>query len=62
MTSSNYSLVFPELFSESENEKVYSFVVNDDFWNEKLLDLYIRVSSNLTYQNIKVSDTGLLFA
>jgi hypothetical protein len=53
--------VFPVLFSESENEKVYSFVVNDDFWNEKLLDLYIRVSSNLTYQNIKVSDTGMLF-
>lgn len=45
----------PILSSESENEKVYSFDVNDDFWNGKLFDIHIFVSSNLTYQNIKVS-------
>lgn len=53
--SSNDSFVLPILSSESENEKNYSFDVNDNFWNEKLFDFYILVSSNITYQNIKVS-------
>lgn len=56
VTSSNDSFVLPILSSESENQKIYSFDVNDSFWNEKFFDFYIIVSSNITYQNIKVSE------
>lgn len=56
VTSSNDSFVLPILSSESENKKIYLFDVNDNFWNEKLFDFYIIVSSNITYQNIKVSE------
>lgn len=54
VTSSNDSCVLPILLSESQNEKVYSFDVNDNFWNAQRFDIHILVSSNLTYQNIKV--------
>lgn len=54
VTSSNDSFVLPILFDESQNEKVYSFDVSDNFWNDQRCDTYIIVSSNLTHQNIKI--------
>lgn len=49
--------MLPILSNESENEKVYSFDVNNEFWNGQDSDTYILVSSDLTYQNIKVCNT-----
>lgn len=54
VTSSNDSCVLPILLNESQNEKVYSFDVDDSFWNGQRFDIHILVSSNLTYQNIKI--------
>ncbi|VVC36046.1 Invasin/intimin cell-adhesion fragments,Bacterial Ig-like, group 2 [Cinara cedri] len=54
VTSSNDSLVLPILSSENENEKVYLFNVNDDFWNAKHFNLHIFVTSNLTDQTVKI--------
>lgn len=61
VTSSNDSFVLPMLSSESENEKVYSFDVDNDFWINKHLKLHIIVSSNITNQNIKVCLVILMY-
>jgi len=53
--------VHPILLNDSQNEKVYSFDVNDNFWNGQLFDIHILVSSNLTYQHIKVCDIILVY-
>lgn len=60
VTSSNDSYVHPILLNESPNEKVYSFDVNDNFWNGQRFDIHILMSSDLTYQNIKVCDIILV--
>lgn len=46
--------MIPILSNEDENEKVYTFDVNNEFWNGKHVDVHILVSSNLTNQNLKV--------